>query len=430
MESFTHLAVTILSITLSVHGFFTLYLMLYTWWRPERVRAAASPENYIEPYLRFTVLVPARHEQQVIAQTIHRIWNACYPKDLLEIIVVCEQGDTETIHEVGRTLIEIGHPNVRLCLFNDPPINKPHGLNVALRQSSYEVVAIVDAEDDIHPDLFNIVNTIMRRDGASVVQAGVQLMDFSSSWYAVHNVLEYFFWFKSRLHFHARMGMVPLGGNTVFLERRLIEKAGGWDDNCLTEDADIGIRISALGEPIAVTYDADHVTREETPPTLASFVRQRTRWNQGFLQVLRKGDWRRFPSARQRGLAVYTLMYPFGQAFVGVLWPISVVMIVAVKMPVFLAMLSFIPLYVLGFQLLVNLVGLLEFAATYRMRVRIADVIALVFGFLPYQFLLSISAVRAVYREFRGLTNWEKTAHTGAHREPVHIAAVVGEGGK
>jgi cellulose synthase/poly-beta-1,6-N-acetylglucosamine synthase-like glycosyltransferase len=255
-------------------------------------------------------------------------------------------------------------------------------------------------------------------------------MDFSSSWYAVHNVLEYFFWFKSRLHFHARVGMVPLGGNTVFMQRRLIERAGGWDDRCLTEDADIGIRISALGKPIAVTYDAEHVTREETPPTLASFVRQRTRWNQGFLQVLRKGDWRRFPSVGQRGLAVYTLMYPFGQAFVGVLWPISVVMIVAVKMPVLLAMLSFIPLYVLGFQLLVNFLGLIEFAAAYRMRLRASDVTALVLGFLPYQFLLSISAVRAVYREFRGMTNWEKTAHTGAHRELVHIAAAVADAGE
>jgi glycosyltransferase XagB len=426
----THVAITVLSLALSLHGFFTLYLMLYTWWRPERVRAAASPENYAEPTLRFTVLVPARHEQRVIAQTIRSISNARYPKDMVEIVVVCEHGDTETIREVHREVFDKGHPNVRLCLFSDGPINKPHGLNVALRQSSYEVVAIVDAEDDVHPDLFNVVNTIMERDGASVVQAGVQLMDFSSSWYAVHNVLEYFFWFKSRLHFHARIGMVPLGGNTVFMERRLVEMAGGWDDKCLTEDADIGIRMSALGKRIAVTYDAEHVTREETPPTLASFIRQRTRWNQGFLQVVRKGDWRRFPSRSQRAVAAYTLMYLFGQAFVGVLWPVSVAMIVAVKMPVSLAMLSFIPLYVLGFQLLVNLIGLFEFATVYRMRVRPTDLMALVFGFLPYQLLLSLAAMRAVYREFRGMTNWEKTAHTGAHRELVHVATALGETGK
>jgi cellulose synthase/poly-beta-1,6-N-acetylglucosamine synthase-like glycosyltransferase len=427
---FTYIAVTALSLGLSLHGFFTVYLMLYTWWQPERVRSAASPEMYAAPCLRFSVLVPARHEQEVIGQTIRSISNARYPTELLEIIVVCEHGDTETIREVNREISKNEHRNIRLCLFSDGPINKPHGLNVAFRQSSYEIVTIVDAEDDVHPDLFNVVNTIMKRDGASVVQAGVQLMDLSSSWYAVHNVLEYFFWFKSRLHFHARIGMVPLGGNTVFMERRLVEMAGGWDDKCLTEDADIGIRISVLGKRIAVTYDAEHVTREETPPTLASFVRQRTRWNQGFLQVVRKGDWRRFPARVQRIVAAYTLMYPFGQAFVGVLWPVSVVMILAVKMPVGLTMLSFIPLYVLAFQLLVNLLGLFEFASVYRIKLRPADLAALVLGFLPYQIILSVSAIRAVYRELRGMTNWEKTAHTGAHRELVRVASALGEAGK
>jgi hypothetical protein len=38
--------------------------------------------------------------------------------------------------------------------------------------------------------------------------------------------------------------------------------------------------------------------------------------------------------------------------------------------------------------------------------------------FMPYQFALGISAVRAVYREVTGQQDWEKTAHVGAHRQP------------
>ncbi|MBK0296621.1 DUF917 family protein, partial [Bacillus sp. S34] len=38
---------------------------------------------------------------------------------------------------------------------------------------------------------------------ADVVQGGVQLMNFKSSWWSLRNVLEYYFWFHSRLHFHA-----------------------------------------------------------------------------------------------------------------------------------------------------------------------------------------------------------------------------------
>ena len=36
--------------------------------------------------------------------------------------------------------------------------------------------------------------------------------------------------------------------------------------------------------------------------------------------------------------------------------------------------------------------------------------------YLPYQWVLSYAAVRATIRELRGINNWEKTAHVGAHR--------------
>ena len=407
-----------LSLALAAQGAFTLYLMLYTWVRPKRLVSTRSPREYLPPRSSFTAILPARHEQEVIAQTVRRVWETDYPKELLEVVVVCEHADAETIAEARRASAEIGHPNVRVLTFDDGPINKPHGLNVALTQTTHEVVTIFDAEDDVHPEIFRVVDTLMQRGGASVIQAGVQLMDFQSSWYSVHNVLEYFFWFKSRLHFHARAGMITLGGNTVFMRRRLIEEVGGWDEGCLTEDADVGIRLSVLGEPIAVTYEAEHATREETPPTLASFVKQRTRWSQGFLQVLRKGDWRRLPSRRQRLLAGYTLAYPFLQAFIGTLWGASLAMMAYLKVPVALAMLSLLPLYALAFQFAMNLAGLFEFARVYRLRVRLRDLLVFTAGFLPYQLLLSLGALRAVYREARGMTNWEKTEHTGAHRGP------------
>lgn len=411
--------IIVLSVALTAQGVFTLALMLYTWARPERLEESHSPKVRIQPHLSFTAILPARHEEEVIAQTVHHVWNANYPKELLEVVVVCEVGDDGTIAKARRAAAEIGHPNVRVVTFDDGPINKPHGLNVALKATSHDVVTIFDAEDDVHPDVFDVINTVMHRDGAGIVQAGVQLMDFRSTWFASHNVLEYFFWFKSRLHFHARVGMVPLGGNTVFIRRALIERVGGWDEGCLTEDGDIGIRLSTLGEQVSVTYDAEHATREETPPTLRSFVKQRTRWNQGFLQVLRKGDWKRFPLRRQRWLAAYTLVYPFLQAFTGLLWIPAVIAMTWLEVPVAVAMLSLLPLYVLGFQYVTNLIGLVEFTRAYQLGLRPRDLAVFTFGFLPYQLLLSLGAVRAVWRTWLGATNWEKTEHKGSHRLPV-----------
>jgi cellulose synthase/poly-beta-1,6-N-acetylglucosamine synthase-like glycosyltransferase len=414
---FVTIAVIAIALLLFAQSLFSLYLMLYSWEHPERLRQSGGPRTFLPPQLSFTVLLPARHEEAVIFETIRRVWDANYPRELLELVVICHASDTGTIAEAKRAATTIGSPRVRVETFDDPPINKPHGLNVGLRRSRNQVVTVFDAEDDIEPNIFNVVNTIMLSEGHGIVQAGVQLMNFRDHWFAIHNALEYFFWFKSRLHFHARVGMIPLGGNTVFVRRPLLERVGGWDQGCLTEDADLGLRLSALGETIRVVYDAKHVTREETPATIGEFVRQRTRWHQGFLQVLRKGSWRGLAQLRQRLLAIYTLTYPLFQALLTLLWPAMLVAIVWLKLSVPATMLSFLPLYALGLQFLAYLIGAWLFTREYRLRFPILLPLAMTLTFLPFQLLLGLSAVRAVWREASNQTNWEKTQHVGAHRE-------------
>jgi hypothetical protein len=157
-------------------------------------------------------------------------------------------------------------------------------------------------------------------------------------------------------------------------------------------------------------------TREETPGTLRGLLKQRTRWNQGFLQVLRKGEWRRLPTRSQRALARYTLAMPFLQAFTGLVIPVSIFSIIALKIPVALALVSFLPVIPTLAALAFELVGLREFGRVFYMRPRAYDYVRLVLGLFPYQLFLASAAVRAVVREMFGRRGWEKTAHTGAHR--------------
>jgi len=405
------------SLALFAQSLFSLYLMLYSWEHPERLAASGGPPELLPPCLAFTVLLPARHEEAVIHDTIMRVWGANYPTHLLEIVVVCHVSDTGTIAEAERAIAAIDSPQVRVETFADPPINKPHGLNVGFARTSHDVVTIFDAEDDIDADIFRVINTVMTAEGVGIVQAGVQLMNFRDHWFSVHNCLEYFFWFKSRLHFHARVGMIPLGGNTVFIRRDLIASVDGWDEACLTEDADIGLRLSVLGAPIRVVYEARHVTREETPDTVGSFVKQRTRWLQGFLQVLRKGVWLRLSGTGQRLLALYTLSYPLFQALLMLVWPLTIAAVLLLKMPVPVAIVSFLPLYALAFQYLAAVAGAFVFTREYNFRFPFLLPLMMGLTFLPFQWLLGISAVRGVWRELRGVNNWEKTAHLGAHRQ-------------
>src|SRR6266487_5663800 len=377
-----------ISLALFAQSIFSLYLMLYSWEYPERVQASKGPRSFLLPHFSFTVLLPARHEKAVIYETIKRVWAANYPSHLLEIAVICHVDDTDTIAEAQRAIDDIGSPRIRVETFSSLPINKPHGLNVGLRRTQNQVVTIFYAEDDIHPNIFNVINTVMLQETVGIVQAGVQLMNFRDHWFAAHNCMEYFFWFKSRLHFHAKVGMIPLGGNTVFFRRDLIERIGGWDEHCLTEDADIGLRLSGLGEPIRVIYDKQHISREETPPTVASFIRQRTRWQQGFLQVLRKGSWLALPRLSQRLLAVFTLSYPFLQAFLTLLWLPAIIAVLWLKLPIVVVMISFLPLYALFLQLLVTLVGAFTFTREYGFSFPFFLPMSMMITFLPYQFLL------------------------------------------
>jgi glycosyltransferase XagB len=404
------------SLALFVHALFSLYLLLYSWEYPERLEATRGPTTYREPSMGFTVLLPARNEEKVIRATVKRIWAANYPRRLLQVIVICHSADEGTISEVNRAIREIGSKRVRLATFSGEPINKPRALNIGFGQARHKVIAVFDAEDDVDPDVFNIVNTVMLDEKTSVVQSGVQLMNFRDHWFAIHNCLEYFFWFKSRLHFHAKVGMIPLGGNTVFMRRSVVKRIGGWDESCLTEDADIGLRLSTLGQPIRVVYDAKHVTREETPNSLASLVRQRTRWNQGFIHVLRKGSWLELPTWQQRALALYTFTYPLIQAPVTLIWPFAILAGLLLKVPVPIAMASFLPLYAMLFQLLLMVVGAFMFAREYGLRVPLSMPFKTAATFLPYQWVLGFSAARAAYRDLHGEGNWEKTEHPGAHR--------------
>ena len=423
-------AITVVALALCLQSLFSLYLMLYSWGHPERLEASRAPKSFMVPHFSFTALLPARNEEAVIYETVQQVWTANYPSHLLEVVVICHSDDTGTIAEAERAVQRIGSPNVRVETFSTLPINKPHGLNVGLQRTNNQIVTIFDAEDDIDPNIFNMINTVMLKEDVGVVQAGVQLMNFTDHWFSIHNCIEYFFWFKSRLHFHAKVGMVPLGGNTVFIKRFLLERVNGWDEHCLTEVAEIGLRLSALKERIRVVYEAQHVTREETPDTVKAFVKQRTRWQQGFLQVLWKGEWLKLPTLGQRMLAFYTLSYPYFQALLVVLWPLTVAEMVFLKEPVQVSMIAFLPLYLLFLQFVVSAIGAFYFAHEYGRKFTLLNLLSMTLTFLPFQWMLSLSSVRAVYRELRKQNNWEKTAHVGAHRqvEPLSPSSLQTEG--
>lgn len=409
----------VITTILLIQSMFSLVLLTYAWNDPSKKENFASPKHLIAPKLSFSAIIAARNEARVIADTLRAVDHMDYPAYLKEIIVVLRSDDTATIHAAQRYLKHNPDSTIRIIISQKNLKNKPMSLNLGLQAAKNDVVVVFDAEDEPHEDLYRVVNTIIINKHADIVQGGVQLMNYHSNWFAPHNVLEYYFWFKSSLHVYANFNVVPLGGNTVFFKRSLIESLGGWDESLLTEDADIGLRASQQKASIAVFYDPKHATQEETPSTVKEFIRQRTRWSQGFLQIIQKGEWRtKTIHDDSQFLTLYILATPIFQIIWFIYLPVSL-FISFFKLPVLVALFSFLPFYMLLFQAGISVVGMYLFTREYNKSFSWYMPIKILVTLPFYQFVLGWSALRASIRLFQKNTSWEKTEHTNVHRSGV-----------
>ncbi len=409
------IGVTVMSAVLLTVAVLSVSWQTYAWRTPDTCERTGLAD-LDEPRLSFSVVVPARHEEDVLGATIAGIAAVDHPNFEIVVVVGHDDPGTRAVAEAAASLAPVP---VKVVIDHHEKKNKPKALNTALAHCGGDVVMVIDAEDDVRPGLLRLTDTAFRRHAADIVQTGVQLMDVDKSWWTARNVLEYFFWFRSRLHFHASRRFITLGGTSIAVRRDLIEHLGGWDERCLAEDCDLGVRASTRGARIAVVYEPEHTTREECPPNLRSFFRQRVRWMQGFIQVLSKGEWRRLPTRRQRAHAAFVLSTPLTQCFAGIAAPVSAIAALSLKAPVPIVLGTFLPLVATAVGLVLDVVGLADFGRTFGRRVPWWCYPAVVAALPLYQLVLSSAAVWASVRHLRRRTNWHKTAHVNAHRDVV-----------
>jgi cellulose synthase/poly-beta-1,6-N-acetylglucosamine synthase-like glycosyltransferase len=379
-----------------------------------------------EEILTFDLIVPARDEAAVIGDTLRGLLKQTHPN--VRILVSLCADDAPTIAAVRAVLEEPpAHHRVNLVTARYATPSKAQQLNRALAYCTADVVGVIDAEDDVADDLLRHVEALFRGKHPDVVQGGVQLMNLgrgAARWFQVHNVMEYFFWFTSRMAFHARTGFVPLGGNTVFVRHGLLVQAGGWPES-LTEDCALGVKLCAqYGATVATAYSANLATREEAPPTLfdrrrGSLFWQRDRWVRGFLAEFMHGTWRRMPTVGQKVLAGYILATPLLQAASFVLLPAAVVTGLAVRAPLAVAVAMFIPFVPIGVTTMTQVFGLAEFCRAYGKRASAWHYASLVFLTPVYQLVLAAAAAVAAYKYATGDTTWYKTGRLAEHRQVV-----------
>ena len=227
-----------------------------------------------------SVMVPLFHEHDIAERLIARLGKLDYPRELLDVLLVVEQGDLMT----RTTLAGASLPRwMRVVTVPDGPIKtKPRALNYALNFCRGSVIGVYDAEDAPDPDQLHIIARRFAEAPPEVacLQGMLDYYNPRTNWLARCFTIEYAAWWRTLLPGVARMGLViPLGGTTLFFRRETLEELGGWDAHNVTEDADLGIRLARQGYRTELVRT---VTHEEANCRAMPWIKQRSRWLKGY----------------------------------------------------------------------------------------------------------------------------------------------------
>ncbi|WP_258935358.1 glycosyltransferase [Nesterenkonia pannonica] len=117
-----------------------------------------------------------------------------------------------------------------------------------------------------------------------VLQAALNYFNARENMLTRMFTLEYNYWFYYMLPGLDAAGLpIPLGGTSNHFRTSALRELGGWDPHNVTEDADLGIRASALGYRVGVISST---TMEEANTSVPNFIRQRSRWIKGYMQTV------------------------------------------------------------------------------------------------------------------------------------------------
>ncbi len=258
-------------------------------------------------YPTVSILIPARNEEKVIRQTVESMLALEYPPHKLDILVV-DDGSTDATPDIVREFTK-SDPRVRVYTIpkDEGGRGKSHGLNLGLKQTNAEVIAIYDADNTPEPSALRYLVAQLLLDAS----LGAVLGKFRTVNKA-RNMLTRFINIET-LSFQSILQagrwklfkVATLPGTNFVVWRSLLEKLGGWDEAAITEDSELSIRIYM--EDYRIKYIPYSVTWEQEPETWSVWIRQRTRWVRGNNYVATK-FLKEIPSFKRKFLA-FELLY-------------------------------------------------------------------------------------------------------------------------
>ena len=230
----------------------------------------------------YAFVIAAHNEEAVIGNLVESIFAQDYPRELMDVFVVCDActDDTHAVAEAAGATVWDRNDLARR--------GKSWALDYAFDRilndydGAYEAFVVMDADNLVAPDYLSVMNRAF--DAGYLVCTGYRnSKNFDSSWISS----AYAIWFIREAKFlnNARMmsgTSCAISGSGWMVSERIVRGMHGWDFHTLTED--IQFSTFCCANNVQIGY-APAEFFDEQPITLKASWTQRMRWTKGFYQV-------------------------------------------------------------------------------------------------------------------------------------------------
>lgn len=261
--------------TLWIAYFLSLYFVIF-WLLVFIDKEYRNKLRKFKKYPLVSIVVPAYNEGKNILTTLKPLINLDYPLKKLEIIVVNDGSTDNTKNIVKKFIAQNKDHNIKLV--SQPNKGKGAALNKGLHISKGEFFVCLDADSIVESDVLRTMLPHFTDKNIAVVLPSLKAYKPSNFWQKMQ-------WFEYIVNMFYKKLMSRLDclhvspGPFSIYRKDILQKIGGFDENNLTEDLEVTLRLQSKHYRIVQIMNAEVYTI--TPNTFKSLYRQRNRWYKG-----------------------------------------------------------------------------------------------------------------------------------------------------
>ncbi|MFL6578831.1 MAG: glycosyltransferase [Povalibacter sp.] len=165
---------------------------------------------------------------------------------------------------------------------------KAGALNFALKHTHPEatIVAVIDSDYEVNPKWLGDLVPVFADPSVAIVQAPQDYRDQALNAFKAMCYAEYRGFFHIGMVTRNERNAIIQHGTMTLVRRASLDAVGGWAEWCITEDAELGLRLLQAG------HQAHYLPRSYgcglMPDTFSDYKKQRARWAYGAMQILRR----------------------------------------------------------------------------------------------------------------------------------------------